>query len=177
MTDLNSAKNKVQTSNSPSAKSFSTFSAIICAWLNCKVRADAQIDMIDDVAAIKPLQNVVALLADGEDLDRLAVGEKLVGMLAGELGDLRVEAAAQAALGGANDEQMDLVPAGAGEQGRRVIAPRHGGGEIGEHRGHALRIGARGDRCFLGAAQFRRRHHLHGLGDLARRLHRGDAIA
>ena len=65
--------------------------------------------MIDDVAAVKPLQNVVALLADGEDLDRLALGEQLVGMLAGELGDLRIEAAAQTALGAADDEEMRLV--------------------------------------------------------------------
>ena len=104
-------------------------------------------------------------------------GHQPVGMFAGEPGDRRVEAAAQAALGGGDDEQMGLVLAGAGEQRGRVVAAFHRGGKIGQHRRHALRIGPRRHRRFLGAAQFRRRHHLHGLGDLARRLDRGDAVA
>jgi hypothetical protein len=38
------------------------------------------------------------------------------------------------------------------------------------------RIRARGFGRLLRTAQFRRRHHLHGLGDLARRLDRRDAV-
>ena len=63
---------------------------------------------------------VVALLADAEDLDRLALGRERVGALAREADDRGVEAAAQAALAGADDQQMRLVGAVAAEQRRRL---------------------------------------------------------
>jgi len=43
-------------------------------------------------------------------------------------------------------------------------------GQLGHHARHALGIGTRGDRLFLGAAQLGRRHHLHRRRDLPRRL-------
>ena len=55
-------------------------------------------------------------------------------MVAGEPRDRRIEGAAKAALGGADDEQMRLVLAGAGEQPRRVGAAGERRGEVGEHR-------------------------------------------
>src|SRR5258708_33621961 len=46
-----------------------------------------------------------------------------------------------------------------------------------EHSIHSLRIGPRRLGGDLRSAQLRGRHHLHGLGDLLRRLGGGDAIA
>ena len=43
-----------------------------------------EIDRIDDEAAIKTLQDIVALLADGDDLHRLALRHQPVCMLAGQ---------------------------------------------------------------------------------------------
>ena len=43
-------------------------------------------------------QDIETLLADADDLDLLAVGQKPADMVAGETRDLRIEAAAQAAL-------------------------------------------------------------------------------
>ena len=137
----------------------------------------AEIDRVDDEAAIEPLQDIISLLADSQDLHRLALCHQPVGMLARQPRDRGIEAAAQAAFGGAHDKQMRLVLAVAGEERRRVIAAFHRGREIGQHDRHALRIGTRGNGRFLSAAQFRCRHHLHRLGDLARRFHRRDAIS
>ena len=120
---------------------------------------------------------VVALAADAEDLDLLAVGDQRVGVLAGEPHDRGVERAAQAALGGADEQEMD-----AGRRRcRRAAAARRGcrdrGGDVAEHLLHALGIGTRRLGRRLGTAQLRRRDHLHRLGDLLRRLGRGDAVA
>src|SRR5690606_17876559 len=53
----------------------------------------------------------------------------------------------------------------------------HGRGDVSEHALHAFRKGTRSFRGRLRAPQLRGRHHLHGLGDLLRRLGRGDAHA
>ena len=136
----------------------------------------AQVDPVDDAAAEIAAQVVGALAADGEDLDGLALAAQADGVGAGELGDVGVEAAAQAALGGHDDEQMHLVLAGADEQLRRGVAVG-APAEVAEHRIHALGIGARGGGRLLGAAQLGRGDHLHRLGDLPRRLDGGDAVA
>ena len=120
-------------------------------------------------------QLLAALLADGEDLDRLALGEKPQDVRPGETDDRGIEAAAEAALGGGDDQQMHLGLAGAAEQPRRRRAGRDAGGEVGEHRLHPLGVGPRRLGGLLGAAKLGRRHHLHRLGDLARGLHAGDA--
>jgi hypothetical protein len=65
------------------------------------------------------------------------------------------------------------LPVPASSAGRRANPrPR---GDVAEHRVHALGIGPRGFGGGLRAAQLRRRDHLHGLGDLLRRLGGGDA--
>ena len=56
---------------------------------------------------------------------------------------------------------------------RRIDAP----GEAAEHALHLQREGPRAHQAFLGAAQLRRRDHLHGLGDLLRVLDRTHAPA
>ena len=96
-------------------------------------------------------------------------------MLAREPHDRGIERAAQAALGGADDQQVRLVGAGAAQQRGRAIEPATDAGDIAQHRVHALGVGTRGLGRRLGAAQLRRRDHLHRLGDLLRRLGGGDA--
>src|SRR5262249_28573601 len=121
--------------------------------------------------------DVVALPADGDDLHRLALCEKAADTVARKTRDLRVEAAAQPALGSAHDEQMNVLLAAARHQCRCVATPADRLGDVGEHGRHALRIGARRLRRLLRAPQLCRGDHLHRLGDLLRRLHRGDAVA
>ena len=120
---------------------------------------------------------VEALLADAEDLHLLAVGEQAVDVLAGQPDDGRVERAAQPALGGADDQQMNLVLAGADHQRRTAFAALERRGEIGEHRLHAGGVRPRRLGRHLRAPELRRGHHLHGLGDLLRRLDGRDAVA
>ena len=123
-------------------------------------------------------QDVVALLADADDLDRLALRRcSAVGVVARKARDRGVERAAEAALGGADDEQVASVGAGAGEQRAALRRRDDARARLAEHRRHALGVGPRGLGRHLGAAQLRRRDHLHGLGDLLRRLHGGDAVA
>jgi hypothetical protein len=131
---------------------------------------------LDDLLGELATQDVVALLADADDLDRLALGHEPVGMVAGQTRDGGVERAAQTALGGAHDQQVNPVGPGAGQKTRRLRAHGDAGREIAEHHGHALRIGTGGLRRGLRPAQLRGGHHLHGLGDLLRRLDRGDAV-
>ena len=69
------------------------------------------------------------------------------------------------------------VLAGADHQRRAAVAALERGGEIGEHRLHARGVGPRRLGRRLRAPELRRGHHLHGLGDLLRRLDRGDAVA
>ena len=73
-------------------------------------------------------------------------------------------------------QQVNAVGTGAGQKARRFGPDGDAGPEVAEHHGHALRIGTRGFRRALRAAQLRGGHHLHGLGDLLRRLDRGDAV-
>ena len=67
--------------------------------------------------------------------------------------------------------------AGAGEQprGARIAADRCR--DVAEHLFHALGVRPRGLGRHLRAPQLGRRDHLHGLGDLLRRLGRGEANA
>src|SRR4051794_11145481 len=74
-----------------------------------------QLDVFDDVALVLAAQLLVALLADAEDLDLLAVSQKPVGVLAREPHDRRVERAAQTALGCAHEQEMHPVAAGAAQ--------------------------------------------------------------
>ena len=71
---------------------------------------------------------------------------------------------------------MHVVLTRTGHQSRRIFA-----GDvlrdICENGAHALRIRPCGFRSFLGTAQLRRGDHLHRLGDLLRRLDRGDTVS
>ena len=130
-------------------------------------------DGLDDVAGEVAAQLVAALAADRQDLDRLALGQQRTDGAARLAHDRAVEAAAQAAVGGGDDQQMDLVGAGAGQQ------PGPGAAlEAGAQRRHdvvhGLGIGAGRHGLLLGAPQLGRGHHLHGLGDLLRRLDASD---
>ena len=109
------------------------------------------------------------------DLEGLAGRRQRIDPLAREPHDRRVERAAETALGGADDQQMDLILAGAGQKLRPRVDVGDRRGDVAEHLLHALGIGPRGFGRSLGAAQLRRRDHLHGLGDLLRRLGRGEA--
>jgi len=119
---------------------------------------------------------VGALAADRHDLDRLAGRYQLVGVGTRKLGDVRVEPAAQPALGRHDDEQVDLIAPRTDKQrgcavlGRRLV-------EVGQHRIHTPSVGTRRLGGLLRTAQLGSGHHLHGLGDLARRLHRGNSCA
>jgi hypothetical protein len=76
----------------------------------------------------------------------------------------------------ARSQQMHVVLAGAGHQRRGIAAAADRLGDVGQHGTHALRIGARRFRGLLRTAQLRRGDHLHRLGDLLRRLDRGDTV-
>src|ERR1700704_5036739 len=135
----------------------------------------AQLDGLDDLLLVDAFELVVALAADAQDLDLLALAGQRDDALAREPHDRRIERAAQAALGGAHHQEMDVGSAGAGEQAGRRIAAGDGGRDVAQHLVHALRIGTRDLGGRLRAAQLGSRDHLHGLGDLLRRLGGGAA--
>ena len=137
----------------------------------------AQVDALDDLRSEVAAKDIKALLADADDLDRLSLALKLADVVARKAGDLAVEAAAQAALGRADHQQVRVVLAGAGHQRRRIAAAADRIGAVGEHGAHPLRIGPGRLGSFLRTAQLRRGDHLHRLGDLLRRLDRGDTVA
>ena len=80
-----------------------------------------------------PAQGVIALLADAEDLDRLALAGEGVRVVAREAHDCGIEGAAQSALAGADDQQVNQVRAAA-DQKARALAIGRGAGQIGQHR-------------------------------------------
>ncbi len=94
----------------------------------------------------------------------------------GHADDRGVERAAKATVAGADHQQVDLLRAGAGQQLRSAGAADHVAREISQHASHLLSEGPARFSGHLGAAQLGCGDHLHGLGDLLRRLHRGDAV-
>src|SRR5262245_32934632 len=78
----------------------------------------AQVDAIDDLATIGAAQIVSALATDGKDFDGLAGGHQPLRVLARQLGDIRVEAATQTALGGHDDDEMHIVLPGPNQEAR-----------------------------------------------------------
>ena len=123
ITELKREKNSVQTSNSPSSKSATIFLAIISACSKPMVRTPRSSIVSMICLLVDAAQLIVALAADAENLDLFALGHQRIGLLARKPHDRRIESAAQAAFGGADDQKMRLVVAGAGEQPRRGIAP------------------------------------------------------
>src|ERR1700682_4355196 len=80
-----------------------------------------QIDQFDDLLGIEPAQLIVTLAADAEEFDVLALGHQCIGALAGEPHDRGVERAAQTAFGGADQQQLLLVAAGAAQTAWRIV--------------------------------------------------------
>ena len=93
--------------------------------------------------------------------------------LAGGLDDVRVEAAAQAAVAGDHDQQRPAL-SGGGDAQQRVRVLIDARYQAVEHVQHPLRERPRRDDALLRAPQARGRDHLHRLGDLLRRLDRAD---
>src|SRR5690242_1855777 len=89
----------------------------------------AQVDHFDDLAPELPAQDVMALLADAKDLNRLALPHERYRRLAGKPRDRGVKSAAETALGGTDDQEMDAVAA-ASEQRRNLPARHDRGGKI-----------------------------------------------
>ena len=136
-----------------------------------------EVDAIDDLLAEVAPQVIVALATNAHDLDGLAVPGQALDVGSREARDAGVEAAAQAALGGHDNEQMHLILAGADQQWGGALPAGDTCIDVGQHARHALGIGTRGGGSLLRAAQLGGGHHLHGFCDLPRRLHRGDAVA
>ena len=87
-----------------------------------------------------------------------------------------LKAPRQAALAGADQQQMHLILAGAGRAAAaRRANPLAAPAILEITASILLGIGTRRFGGGLRAAQLRGRHHLHGLGDLLRRLGGGDA--
>ena len=139
ITERKREKNSVATSNAPSAKRAEHLLGHLLGMLEGELPHAAELDRVDDQRSVIALELVEALLADAEDLHLLAVGEQAIDVLAREPHDGRVEGAAKPALAGADDEEMDLVLAGADHQRRPAVAALERDGEIGEHRLHARR--------------------------------------
>src|SRR5687768_8120586 len=78
----------------------------------------AQLDVIDDLLLEGTAQLLEAFAADAEEFHLFALVHQSQRALAGEPHDRRVEGAGQAALAGADQEQMHLILAGAGQQRR-----------------------------------------------------------
>ncbi len=100
--------------------------------------ADDAVEELDDAVALVAPQHVAALPADDDHLHLLALAQQLLDAPPGAANDRAVEAAAQAAVGGRDDQQVHLVLAGTGEQGWRTGLAGDAGGEILQHRRHAL---------------------------------------
>ena len=135
----------------------------------------AQVDVLDDLLLEGSAELLVALAADAENLDLFALADQRLRALAGQAHDRRIEGAGKSALAGADQQQMHLIPAGAGQQRRGAGRTGRSGRDIGDHRVHLLGVGPRRFGSGLRAAQLGSRDHLHRLGDLLRRLGRGDA--
>ena len=147
------------------------------AWAKEDLPDARKVHGVEDKVAELTAQHVAALLADAQDLDRLAVLLELVDALARGACDGRVEAAAQAPLGGGDDDKPGLFGAGADQHSRRPFMIGQVGGQRGDHSLHAFGVGPCRLGPFLGAPQPRRRHHAHGPGDFLGRAHAVDARA
>ncbi len=98
--------------------------------------------MLDDLLVEGAAELLVALAADAEEFDLLALGHQRLRAFARQTHDRGIEGAGQAALAGADQQQMNLILAGAGEQRRRAgRACRCSAGDVGDHRIHLLGVG------------------------------------
>ncbi len=131
--------------------------------------------MLDDLLLESASQLVVTLTADAKEFDFFALIHQRQRALAGKTNDGGVERAGKTALTGTDQQQMHLILAGTGQQHRRAGRTHGSVRNAGNDRVHLFRIGPRRFGGVLRAAQLRGCDHLHGLGDLLRRLGGGDA--
>jgi len=115
-----------------------------------------------------------ALLAGEVEAHGLALRLQLLRLSACGADDVAVERAGEAAFRGRDDEQVDLVLAGARQQRRDARTARQLARQAGDDRLQPLGIGTTGLRRFLRTAQLGGGDHLHRLGDLLGRLDRVD---
>jgi hypothetical protein len=117
-----------------------------------------------------PAQVVAALAAHDDALDRTRC--RGAQALLGDAQDRGVVGTREAAVGGDQHQRGDLHLA---LLEQRMLHLGRGSGEVREHGRDLGRIGTRGLRARLRAAQLRRGHHLHGLEDLLHALGGADA--
>ena len=125
-------------------------------------------DLRHDVRA-EALHERQALVADAADLEALALGLPLLHLVEHEPQDVGVQAAAQALVGG-DDDDADLLHRVALDQERVPvlgIGVRDVRGDVAD----LLGVGARGAHAVLRLAHLRGGDHLHRLGDLPSVLH------
>src|SRR5262249_28741379 len=134
-----------------------------------------QLNRLDDLFFERPFDLVVTFAANAEKLHLFALCDQRRRALARKPHDRRVERAAQAALAGADEQEMDLVLAGSGQQLGRGGDVGNRFSDLAENPSHALRIRPRRFGRALRTPEFRCGDHLHGFGDLLRRLGGGDA--
>src|SRR4051812_20690340 len=104
-------------------------------------------DGVDDQRSEVAAELVTALAADAQDLDRLALGQQRADQTARLANDGAVEGAAQAAIRGGDDHELDPVRAGARQQpgtGAPEALPQRGQDLV-----HRLGIGTGGHRLLL----------------------------
>ena len=138
--------------------------------------ARAHLEAFHEPIAIEALQLIPRLLAQGDDLHILALGDEGGDPLPGHADDGGVETTRQTAVRGGDDDQLFHVLAGADEKLGCPIA-RHARRQIGNHRSHALGIGASVLRSLLGPPQLGGGDHLQRFRDLLRGFHALDPIA
>ena len=137
----------------------------------------AQLDVFENLLLAQTAKLFVALASHAEEPHLLALARQYICALARKPHDRRVERAAQPALRRAHQQEMHAVASRSNQQSRRRAKIADRGRDIAENLHHLLGIGTRGLGHGLRAPQFRGRDHLHGLGDLLRRLGGGDAHA
>src|SRR6185369_16628864 len=103
----------------------------------------AQVDVLDDVLLEGAAELLVALAADAENLDLFALVEQRQRTLARQTHDRGIEGSGQATFAGADQQEMYLVPAGAGQQRRGTGRTCRGRRDIRNHRVHFLGVGPR----------------------------------
>src|SRR5262249_44919452 len=126
--------------------------------------------MFHDLLFELPPELLIAFAADTEKLHLFALVHLRKRMFARQANDGRVEWTAKAALTGADQQEMYLIPPRASEERRRAGGTRCRGGNVGDHGFHLVGIWPRCLSRALRAAQLGSSHHLHGFGDLLRRL-------
>jgi hypothetical protein len=138
-------------------------------------RAVAVVDDLRDDPAAHPVQEPEALVADGAVLDLDALRDPLLVLVQHHPQQVRVQAAAEALVGG-DHHGADALHLGAPRE-QRVLVLGIGAGRVHRDAEDAARIGPAGPHALLRLLHLRRSDHFHRLGDLARVLHALDLEA